>query len=887
MAQELSLAQNLAMPLVIAAIGPEQARRGADVDQPVVQPALQPTAPPVDAAPIQIANLSAPVVIAAIGPTQGRGEGAKPLVTPAEAGSRAPAAAPGSAVRSVQPTDFGPLVLAPSLNLSTPVAVVVNAQPTDFGPLLLARSSSLSVPVLSALAAMREDLGPLPPPAPRVSEPVRLASSDPGADFGPVWPAPAPGPGPTPGPGPSSARILVAANAAPRTGRGESALITAASLPSPALRGTGAPPSAPGPSPAPVMVAAAAAPSAPGNASALVVAQASVRPPGGEPQTGAQGEPSPAGAAEDDWTTALAQASTSWTIPPLRLSGELAMDAQVVGTQGQPRQTLLVESIKLMGSGYIWQPWVAQVGGEVSLITSQNSGAGVAPGGATTTGINSSNLIGIGRLSLFPASRFPFNASFTAADSRTSGELTSNPTSRRVLALDQSYSPPEGGATYRLNFDRNDVNSPAFGTDRANALGASGSWFGGLNTLSVAANAYTNTAGNTGNTSANNTLTANHTYGAGTPLNVTSLATYNTNQYKLTNSGTPLDLRVRYLQLNSTASWRPTDSPLTMTGGASFFQNAYNINGVVNESRSISVNAAANYILNKNTTLSGGGGINHHSSLVGSGGSVLTTNQNAGISYISDPIEFGDYRYTWNSGANVGNQTGGESDSRDANAQIGHRLHRNIELGNDSNVTLDAGQNYSVMRSTRLATSQSLLHSASAGWNKRLSEAATAYLTLTASDSRTTGYTEQDYQVVTMQGTGQVAINRASSLGINAMLRASRQAMASGFATGGERTPAGGFDTSASGSVVYQHSRAFDVPQLRYYATLTVIDQNYRTRLQGNINAPVEPTKWDFEQRLDYDIGRLSTRLSLRFTEIGDKLNGMLYFRVMRSFGGL
>lgn len=914
-AQEQSLSQNLSAPVVIAAIGTEQAQRGADVGKlvakPVVQPAVKPAAKSiaaaVDSAPIQIASLAVPVVVASIGTSQGRGgEPVKPA-TPAESGSLSPVAAPVPAVLSVQEADFGPLLLAPSLSLSTPVAVVLSAQPTDFGPLLLASSSSLSVPVLGTLAATREDFGPLrPPPAPRASAPVLLASSDAGADFGPVRPAPAQNPGPAPGPapvpGPSSAPVVVASTAAPRTGRGESALIAAAPMPAQAPRGKAAPTSAPGASPTPVVVAASAAPQtgrgasaliatapmvaqAPGNTGAVIVAQAPVRPLGDQRQPGAQGaESSPAGAAEDDWTAALTKASRSWTIPPVRWSGELVMDAQVVGTQGQPKQTLLVESIRLMGSSYIWQPWFAQVGGDVSLVTSQNSGAGVAAGSATTTGINSANLTGTGRISLIPASRFPFNASFTASDSRTSGELTSNPTSRRAFAADQSYSPPQGGSTYRLDFNRNDVISTAFGTDRANALGATMAWFGGLNTLNLSGNAYTNNAGNSGNTSANNTITANHSYGSGTPLTVTSLATYNTNQYKITNSGTPLDLRVRYLQLNSSASWRPTDSPLTVSGGANFFQNAYNTNGVLNESRTFGANAAASYKLGTNTTVNGGGGINH--SAVGSGSGVLTTNQNVGIAHGSDPIKFGEYLYNWNTGANLGNQTGAESSSRNINAQVGHALSRNIALATDSNVSLNANQNYSIMRSTLVATSQSLLHSASAGWNKRLSESATTYLTLTASDSRTTGYTDQHYQVVTLQGTGQVAINRASSVSANAMLRASRQDMASGFPTGAERTPGGGFDTSASGSVVYQHSRAFGVPQLRYYASVNISDQNSRTRLQGNINAPVERTKWDFEQRLDYDVGRLQTRLSLRFTENGGKVNGQLYFRVMRSFGG-
>jgi hypothetical protein len=90
---------------------------------------------------------------------------------------------------------------------------------------------------------------------------------------------------------------------------------------------------------------------------------------------------------------------------------------------------------------------------------------------------------------------------------------------------------------------------------------------------------------------------------------------------------------------------------------------------------------------------------------------------------------------------------------------------------------------------------------------------------------------------------------------------------------------------STSGGATYQHVRAFGVPRLRYLAQVNVYNQQTDRRLQGDPNAPREQVSWLFEQRLEYLIGRLDSRLTLRIAEVDGKKNASLIGSVFRRFG--
>ncbi len=90
-----------------------------------------------------------------------------------------------------------------------------------------------------------------------------------------------------------------------------------------------------------------------------------------------------------------------------------------------------------------------------------------------------------------------------------------------------------------------------------------------------------------------------------------------------------------------------------------------------------------------------------------------------------------------------------------------------------------------------------------------------------------------------------------------------------------------GFDPYATGSVVYTHRRAFDVPRLRFTSDLQL---NARALLPLPLdNTNYSRTRW--ENRFDYLIGRLEIRASLRLTAAQGQVRELLLLRARRRFG--
>lgn len=603
-------------------------------------------------------------------------------------------------------------------------------------------------------------------------------------------------------------------------------------------------------------VAAAAAPRQGDGESALI----GVAPPREQPLLTKQ--PAPA-----DQPGALRADPGVWTLPPFRAGGYLAFDWRELTGEGQPRRRQFVESADLRASSYIYEPWFAQVSGELVVIGTQER----TQGGPSASG---NSLNGGGQLALFPVSRFPFTASYNETDSHASGELINSQYSSRRWSLGQSYMPLGGGASYRLTYDRSDLRSENFGTDKAQALGGSMNLGSASSTFTLNGNRYRNTRSDSGDRSSLDTVYATHSYRPAATSSVESLLNYSDTEYHVESGAVPLDLRSRWAQFNSFATWRPAPtSPLLVNGGARYYQTRTGVAGATTEVDTVSLNLGASYALNRNATLNGAGTVTQASTATGDS---IHTQQTAGIDYGSDPIRLGQYFYTWSGGANLGNQTGGERDRQNGSARIGHRVNRNFAVRDDSMLFLNFNQGYAVTEDTVLSGSRTLINGAGASWSRRAGEAGTTLLALDAFDSRTEGYGEQHFTLVNLQASGQMLFSRWASGGANLTIQYTRNTV-----------PFERSNTAGGGNLNYQHLRAFGVPALRYYALLNINQQRDRTRLDGDINASMERVAWAFEQRLEHVIGRLETRLSMRFAEIDGRRNGLVLLRILRRFGDL
>ena len=569
-----------------------------------------------------------------------------------------------------------------------------------------------------------------------------------------------------------------------------------------------------------------------------------------------------------------------WRLAPIRWGGNFGLNLRLSGGTDQPRRFQDVEIANIQGRSHIWQPWFAQVSaglGLVSTLDRAGSGAG-STGGSTIAGTRNTSTTTAGNLGLlmFPVSRFPFQFTYDVTDSRASGELTGNDFQSRRLGLRQNYRPLKGNINYVVNYDRSALNSAAFGTDTVSALngGVTHSW----NTQNVDVNASrtSNTRSNTGESSLISRLNARHAYRPDGTLSLDTQASYSGSDLHLLSSGLAADTRSRFLQLNSVGTWRPEENhPLHLVGSARLFQNSFSSGNSDSDSSSLSGNIAANYRWTPQTTIYGSFGLVRATSGIGD---TLLTSQAAGINYTPDAINVGAYKYTWYAGGNVANQTGGGEGARNnLGSNIGHNLTRGILLKGSATLSLSAGQSYSLNRDSVASLAQTLSHTATVALRTSPTLNSNAYVSATAADSRTYGMNENAFQIINIQTSGQIQFGRYSYGSANLTVQGTRQFTSA--------VPASGFIFNTSGNLTYNHTRAFDVPLLRYTLLYSGNQNQFQSRLLGDSNAPREQISHSVEQRLDYNIGRIELRLSARIARMDNRDDWLVFFSLNRRIG--
>lgn len=543
---------------------------------------------------------------------------------------------------------------------------------------------------------------------------------------------------------------------------------------------------------------------------------------------------------------------------------------------GQERRLQQVESGNLRLGSYIWQPWFAQVAGGIGFVTSREHGSSTqASTGLVDSGNDATALTGNAALVIFPVSRFPFQATFDVTDSRASGEITSNDYRSKHLGLRQSYRPLRGNEYYTASYDRSTLTSNRFARDTVDVLAAEMTKTLGVQTFNLSGSHTRNSRG-AGEGSTLNRITGQHSYRPDSTLSVTSLASASSSEYRLANNNLLTDSGSRFLQLNTFATWRPEEGdPLFVTAGARVFQSEIDSNGAQSESRSISGNVAASYALSRNTNVTGNASVTQ---VATDAGDNLFTSQGAGVAYSADPRKFGNYIHTWNANTSVTNVTGGaQGTQQQISGLLGQGLTRFWAPRENSNVTLNLGQSLGATYDTLNGQSQTLTHNATLSWRYSPAADKVAYFSLAGADARTFGYNENEFQLINAQATGQIQFSRYAFGAANYTIQGTRQETPS--------APAGGFNVSSYGSLSYQHARAFGVPRLRYWALYTANETQFKSRLQGDVTATRETVTQSFEQRLDYNIGRLEMRLTMRVADVDGQRNYLVFFRVSRQFG--
>lgn len=549
------------------------------------------------------------------------------------------------------------------------------------------------------------------------------------------------------------------------------------------------------------------------------------------------------------------------------------------------RSSGFVGSGNIGAASYVFQPWFAQVRGGIGFVRSTANGAGQSDS-------KSLSLTGDAGLTLFPASRFPFDGSFSVTDSRASGEITGSDFRTARIGLRQSYRTLDG-SQYSARYERSTISGATFGNDVLDVVEGSYSKRFDAHTVDLSGNRSANTGGVNGTQSDLLRFIGRHSYAPAANLHVETLATYNQNDFEQRTPTLRNAFSTRFVQVASFANWRPAEGeplfdehhPITFTGGLRYAGILSESAGTSTDNQSASASAGLNYTIGPSTRLSAGATVTQ--TAAGSGGAgALSTSQNVNLSHSPPPRPLGGFLYSWNLNGGAVNSTGasGGAARQSASGQGSHNLSRSFELAPRSSLTLSAGQSAGITLTSGGGT-QNLTHNATATWSLLGESTAQAYVSASAYDSRTFGATRGDFQLVNLQATRQAPIGPLSFWTANLTVQGSRQQLESAVpgvtVTAGN---SGGFTFATTGSVTYQHLRFFGVPRLRLFASYTANQMQLQSRAFGDVDAPRELVTGALDARLDYQIGKVDARLSFRSANVDRRRDSLLFLRVTRNF---
>lgn len=555
-------------------------------------------------------------------------------------------------------------------------------------------------------------------------------------------------------------------------------------------------------------------------------------------------------------------------IPPIRVWGSVAYDlrAEDVGQQRRTIENLVTTTLN--ASSYIWEPWFAIVSGGLGVTVSRIDDHDLAG--------NDHFLTGYGRLNLLPRSRFPFEAHYEVNDSRIDSGLGASASYRSTrFGVTQRYRPEQSGLQFLVSYDHNTQDATTTGKDVQDTLQFDTAHSWNKNNASLNANWSHNRRLSTDEETSYRTLVARHSYAPSSALSVETVANWTETDFALR----LFDTTTRFLQLSSIAFWRDPSRPLTVTSSARLFSLSTAADGDTLDSRQMSGTVGAVYLVNQNLRVTGNMSLTRTDT---GRENFTTTNESVGATYQGDTKALGNFSYDWFAGTTLSYTSGGVNESGFIGAgQVGHSVARSYTLGENSRLNITFGQNVAAQTGAiadeNSASTRQLVHYGSVTWSKLEGETST-FVRLNASDSRFLDGRKERFQLINLQATRARELSQHSSWAGNLTIQAIRQ---QSQLEGVTVTPDRGFVTLASADLTYQHLKAFGVPRLRFFSQIRI---NRDDALQV-LGEPINREQKSWENRLDYSIGRLESRLTLRIAEIDNERRWLLMWRLIRYFG--
>lgn len=586
-----------------------------------------------------------------------------------------------------------------------------------------------------------------------------------------------------------------------------------------------------------------------------------------------------------------------WTLAPWKTSGSASLTGRWLRQDegGNSRQALVVSDIEW--ASHVWQPWFIQLRAGLGLLAARDQ----AQAGEVSS--HSTGLTSTGRLAVavFPASRFPFELRADVGDSRSSGDSLGGEVRSQRVSLSQGWRPELGNAALNLRLDHSRLQSGA-GNDTLTTLQASARNQWAEHTVELGSQFSVNRLGDDGGSARQASLNANHGWQPSAELQVQTQA--NWHEQQLHGGGTGLALNSALRQITSVAQWRPAEDSWLYREDMPL-QGAASLRWVDARSGGATVGDGAEG--------SGGNGLGLHaqaiSATVGgslelarvwrvsaalSGSRVITEGQaaadtlgaNATVAWSPAGTAWGAWRYVPSLGANAGLTQSAGNRRALLGLQGSQALNRDWQLGEGEMLALNLAQSAGVLKESTASTlTQALAHTLGLYWQAADAQGGQRHAGLSISDAISRSVAIGRFQMVNLQLDQRIPLSRHSGWSANLTWQATRNRSSTVDVFSGERIRSGGgWQHFASGGLAVEHQRVFGIPRLRHTLRLALDSQQLERRSTGDIDAPRERISRSLESRLDYSVGRLELRLSLRAATVDGHDVASLVAQAQRRF---
>jgi len=574
-----------------------------------------------------------------------------------------------------------------------------------------------------------------------------------------------------------------------------------------------------------------------------------------------------------------------WTVAPWRSAGSIALDTRWLRFEDRRQATQAALFGDIDFASYVYQPWFIQLRAGVGLLAVRDAARG---GDAEATGGGSGAVTGRIGLAVFPASRFPFELRADVGDSRTSGDTLGTDYRSLRVSASQSWRPEAGNDSVNLTIDHSRLLIDGSGSDTLNVVNANAMRQLAEHTFELVGSLSDNERSDSGEHNRLGLLSARHGFHPNNDLRVETLATWNDARLRSGDLESSSDVR----QLSTFATWRPQEgeplyvasSPVTLAASARWVESGSSFGDTTNTVRGFNATLGLSQELTREWRLAASVAAGR---VDGASQSASTGNGNASVTWTSLPLTAGDWRWTPGVSASVGMaHTSEGEDRRIVGAQGTHSLTRDITLGPAEALSVSLSQTAAVLyESMAGADSRAFVHSASVYWQDSGDSRRQSFAGVSFSDSRTWSQGRGSFQLANLQWSQRLQFSRYSSGSANITLQATRNASTQIDAfTGERREQSGGWQHFYNGSLNLEQQKLFDVPRLRYTLLVGANSQQLDRRAAGDIDAPRERITASVENRLDYQVGRLESRLSVRGARVDGRTVAAIVARVQRRF---